>query len=389
MVKMGGLVALGVTSGVGFGQVPSLTLLGIPNGRVHSIPTALSTDGQVVTGYTQLPDMAGGGTRAFMWSAAGGFNEWGSSPGIQGNTRPSAIAQTEGGLTIFGTSQPNPIADPNRQDGFRYANGAYHSLGTLAGFNRVSVGGASRDGSVAVGYVASTDRSVADCMRWTLSGGIQDIGLPRSNDAGGEFLGVSGNGEVAFGRSARSLVGGFDGFTWTQGGGWRQLPVPDGVTGGYDMTPLNANFEGSVVIGTVEPFNAIPMAVLWRNGIATSLGAFGPRWSMAAGPMDDSGNVIVGSGRDPSLGIDFAMIWLNGTAPVKLQDYLASIGVNVPSGYRLEGCSGISVDGSTIAGTANVGGHLEPFVVTIPSPAATILVGLAGPLLGYHRRRRR
>lgn len=370
---LGMLGGLAVCVRLATAQTPSLTLLGLPPGRVESYGTAISADGQVLTGFTVNPTIDNT-YRGFSWTASTGLDEWGSRSSVPANTQPTCI--TADGSAVFGMRQPAPTTSPNDLEAFRYSNGTYQSLGSLPRYNRVATYGASGDGQVAVGLIASTGLSISGGMRWTPSGGIEHIALPHPNDAGGWFTGISRDGITAIGTSASSVTGNFEGYTWTQAAGWRPLPVPSGIHGAYDCSPNGVNGDGSLVVGTITPAADDTKAVLWRNGVPTDLGTVGEYWSMGANAVSDNGRVVAGFARDTLVDRRYAMVWLDGSGPINLQDYLATLGVNVPAGVRLAFCQSISADGRTIVGSASVNGSYQAFVATIPSPA-TIAVTLA------------
>lgn len=309
-----GAIVFGM-SGVCLGQIPSLTLIGAPQGRIHTLANAVSADGSTTVGFTQA---SGGVDRGFSWTRSSGINEWGALPSVPNYTLARAV--TANGSAVFGERQPAPLTSPNDLEAFRYSNGVYQNLGTLPNFNRVAAYGASGDGQVAVGLIASNSLHQSGAMRWTPSGGVQNIGLPHATDPGGWFTGISRDGVTAFGQSASSAFGGFEPYTWTQAGGWRQLPVPAGTPSGRDAIPYGANFDGSIIVGTVNPFSEKASAVRWAAGGVSVLGSYGAEWDMGANAVSDDGTVIVGGGDNGRTNERIATIWLNNGGPINLQD---------------------------------------------------------------------
>lgn len=308
----------------------------------------------------------------------GGMDEWGASPGVPSSTTPYAISAT--GTTIVG-QRYNSTKNPP----FRYSNGVYQDLGTApSGTFAGPAYGVSGDGSTIVG--ALSRNGIGRAMRWTAATGIQDAGLAPGTFAGW-FTGISRDGSTTIGIGAGNS-GGFDAYTWTQSGGWRLLPVPSGIGTGYDAKPQNANDDGSLIAGYVSPFTGPGVAVVWRNGSPETLRTLGAGWDMSALALSDGGMVVGGSGVDPNTGVRSATVWLNGGGPVLLQDYLASLGVLVPTDRVLERIFGISSDGRTIVGTAKmrIGSLSEGFIVTIPEPGVA-LFGFVGILINGRRRR--
>lgn len=359
-------------------QTPSLTLINPGPGRIDSFGRAISADGQTVTGYTLDSNSV---TRGYSWTRQGGLNEWGALPNVPLNANPVALSASGTdavGSRSFGSGQ---------SEAFRFRGGTYQTLGaTPSGFDGSVANGVSGDGSVIAGafYTSATGSSVG--MRWTAATGMVNVGKPRPNDFAAGFFNISRDGSTAVGLSKRGFDDA-DPYTWTQAGGWRQLPVPTGTPALHDAEARAVNFDGSLVVGSVRDFSVGTSAVLWRNGAVESLGAFGSNWSMEAWGVSDTGSVVVGNGLNMTTSRYNATIWLNGGAPVLLQDYLASIGVTLPAGWRLEVCGGISADGRFIVGDAINGARHQAFIAEIPAPGG-VLIGV-GALAVFGPRRRR
>lgn len=374
------IAALTGACAIAFSQTPSLTLIAPPSGRLDTFASAMSSDGRFVTGYTAP---SGGGTYGFTWSRPGGLVEWGSTPGVPFPTQPTAIS--EDGRIVAGTHEF--VQSGQRvAEGFRYANGTYQSLGAPPSpFNRVFARGMSGDGAIAVGYMDNIQASPSTAMRWTSTGGLQIVGRARPTDFAAGFTGISCDGSTAFGYSAPGFDGG-DAYTWTESGGWRLLPVPSGVGSQHDARPNRSNANGSIVVGYVQPVGLDSLAVVWNNGVPMTLGGLGARNNMAALAVSDNGLVIGGNGR--LAGTYTATIWLNGNADaVIFQDYLSSLGVATPTGWRLTSIDSVSADGMTILGTALSGARSQAFIATIPAPAGLSVLLCCATVLSTRRRR--
>lgn len=119
-----------------------------------------------------------------------------------------------------------------------------------------------------------------------------------------------------------------------------------GVPVGYEATAAQAvNADGRVVVGTAVAFDDLGSVESFRATI----------WTQELGNRD-------------------------------LQEYLALVGVNL-SGWDLGWAHGVSADGSVIVGNGWYNGVYQGWVVTIPSPAAALLLG-GGMIVASGCRRR-
>ena len=359
-------------------QTPSLTILDRPPGRLNTFVSGISADGRVLAGYSNAE---GPIQASYTWSAAGGYNEFGFGVGIPALNQARGISGN--GAVVVGVA----TISLQNADAYRYADGVYTTLPTLAGYSGATGDGANEDGSIVVGSIV-TQSGVAHAMRWTQAGGMVDVGVARPGDNSAWFTGMSRDGATAIGVSK-----GFprDAYTWTQSGGWQLLPAPAGMTGEYNARPSMTNDDGSVVVGYVDGVGGQrDRAVLWRDHQPIDLGTFGTRWHMAANSGSHDGSVIVGGALNLDTSVAHATIWIDGGGPTLLEQYLANSGITVPTGWTLETCMAISTDGRTIAGHAAYREpgiiNRAPFIVTIPAPG---VVSLGVVAMAFARRRRR
>lgn len=374
---LGGLVGLG---SLAVAQTPSLTLIPTPAGRNGVFATCMTPDGNQIVGYT----IANGGIRRGMtWTHTGGLVEWGGNPDVPLSTVPYGVSNTGSvivGQRVFGSTD---------SEAFRYSAGAYNNLGPLpSGFLNSVAYGVSGNGSVIVGSMA--DSFSGHAMRWTTATGMQDVGFARPGDIAAWFTGISRDGSTAIGKSTASISG-YEACTWSQNSGWRVLPAPVGAGSRYDANTTAVNGNGSLVLGSVQSLTTgVVFPTLWRNESPLDIGSFGARWQMGANAMSDDASVIAGVAYNVDTRRSTAAIWLNGSTPVALQEYLDTLGVAVPGELRLEWVSGLSADGTTLTGTfRNIAvGGVGVFVATIPTPgvlpAVIVVLGICAP---YHRRR--
>jgi len=194
--------------------------------------------------------------------------------------------------------------------------------GDQASINRLH--GLSADGQSAAGYTAGIGIPGLPGYRWTNGGGREDFGftLPSA-------LGISGNGQV--------LVGGSPGtgsiaFRWSQSGGVQTLGTLPGFT---DADAIDANFDGSVVVGT-NSFNGAGTKQAYRW--TPSGGMQGLGLNTTAYGVSGNGNVVIGEfGSAPQ-----GFIWTQAGGRQNL--------IGLPGGTGATLARGINFDGSIIVG---------------------------------------
>ena len=206
-------------------------------------------------------------------------------------------------------------------------------LGTLGGSYSEALG-VSADGSVVVGIsrdAAGQNRA----FRWTLSGGIQDLGtLPGNSGA----WAVSADGGVVVG--AALTDGNWRAFRWTVAGGMQNL----GTLGGNFSEAYSVSANGSAVVGRSRNADGRVLAFRWTAaGGMQNLGTLGGSESAAYGISTD-GNVVVGVA---STGGNWrAFRW---TAGGGMQDLGTLLGFSSSEAH------GVSADGSVVVGWARSG----------------------------------
>ena len=193
---------------------------------------------------------------------------------------------------------------------------------------------------------------------------MQGIGWAQPGQYYSEGKAISRDGSTIVGYSFGRNTS--DAFVWTEETGMQTLPI---LPGALDAIALGVNVDGHLVVGESGGRGA-----LWRDGVLTSLGIVGNRITRAVA-TSDSGSVIVGN---TDAFADAAVIWLDGGPPQLLSDYLATIGIAVPSGWVLRDCVAVSADGWTIAGYAQRGFEdvHQGFVIDIPCPSGLVLTGV-------------
>jgi hypothetical protein len=111
-------------------------------------------------------------------------------------------------------------------------------------------------------------------------------------------------------------------------------------------------------------------AVIWEESrILRELPTLEGYLQMEAFDCSDDGSVIVGVAY--ALSTQASVIWTESTGTILLRDYFLSMGVDIPSNIRFSGEFDISADGLTFACIDG-----PAFIVTIPTPASTALLGM-------------
>jgi len=197
----------------------SFTIVAPGSGAV----TGISADGRSASGV-----LANG--RGFLWNLDSGRNDFGNS--ISQNTR--ALGISGDGLTVVGGG---PLSE-NGLTAFRWsAAGGYQNLGTTQDYTSSMASDANHDGSIIVGTLDRGVGTTSQAFRWTQSGGMQAIG-----SFGSRANAISGDGNVVVGDLGSSSRA----FTWTQAGGTQFLPALGGTGNSYAFA---TNFTGNIVVG--------------------------------------------------------------------------------------------------------------------------------------------
>jgi uncharacterized membrane protein len=360
LAGLGAAVAVSVAGGV----ASAATFRGLGSLDPENLNSAALavTDGHVVAGMTRV---AGGGSGAFLWDAAGGMRGIGSML-VTGLTSDAGrvVGRTPG--------------SPSRPAYWTEATGVrtlpMFSLGNQSGASAVS-----SDGRVIVG--ASGGRWVAGstnpppssrAVRW-VDGVVQDLGT--LGEGSGPYgvtsfaKDVSADGTVVVGTTDAPRSGSplppQVAFRWTEAGGMMSLgDVPGGETLSMGQA---VSADGRVIVGTGsgasgnEAFRWTEKAglvALGRPAGAGNLGVF---------DVSGDGSVMVGLGAGPSFEWDRAAVWdvARGWRDVK-EMLVGEYGLDL-TGWTLRGAYGISPDGSAIVGLGvNPAGQQEGWMAVVP-----------------------
>jgi uncharacterized membrane protein len=340
-------------------------LVGAPgvNGvtRIHGI----SADGTVAAGYS-----ATAGT-PFTWTRAGGR--------VDLPFPASAFAISGDGTTIAGQAFPSAGV----AQAFRYSAGSGQQLlGAPGPFPRSQANGVNGDGNVIAGEAFNSVGTQGVAWRWTPAGGMQPLGHTRVGHTVSAARAVSRDGQTIVGFSGGGGVA--EAFRWTATGGLQALPDQPGTV--FSASASAVNHDGSIIVGNSGlPGN--PPAI-WRGDDLPTILPIPAAWANAGGNVvSDDGSIVAGEARNPNFEQE-AWIWTQSRGSESLFSYLTSQGVNIPGGWRLSTCTGISADGRTFAGYASELATAREigFVATVPTPGAVVTVLAA--LLATSRRKR-
>lgn len=343
----------------------------LPGGFSYSFVQGISGDGSTVVGES----ISLNGREAFRWTRAKGMAGLGDLPGS--NFHSIAYAASFDGSVIVGTGRSD-----NRTESFRWtAEDGMQNLGRLAGFSSSAANGVSADGSVVAGYNAAAGQGEA--YVWTMAEGMIGLG-----DAGGtrqvtSAYGLSPDGHVAVGEAHWGGPFEISAAAWVEGELQLLSHVPSSVA-------FAASGNGETIVG-----RSGERATLWTlDGDELNLGAFPASIGPGSQALDVSydGRIVVGdtivrfsngydTGRE-------AFIWDEDHGMRLLRDVLpADYGLTIPSGWILNSANSISFDGNAIAGFGvDPQGERQGWVVYVPEPGASVLLGSALMLMSRRRR---
>lgn len=330
------------------------------------------------------------------------------------------------GLTVVGVSS-SAIADEIRNEAFVWTlTEGIQGLGVPEGRLLSEASGISNDGSVIVGRTIHADSSSGkEAFRWTLDGGMQDIGDFVGGAYDSNAIGVSGNGNtvIGYGRVAWGVMAMYwsmskgmtgidndysvnsianavtdngavivgkhevqkaiegetitvkEAFRWQQNTGITGigfLAFPPGTypfSIAYDVTP-----DGSVIVGNSGyVLNGQAMGEAFRWTTSDGMQGLGtlrtdiPSNSTALGVSAD-GSVVVGYTDTDEIIRKQAFIWTEKDGMRTLSEVLINeAGLNL-AGWKLVEAIGISADGLTIVGNGvNPNKELEAWIIKLDS----------------------
>lgn len=147
---------------------------------------------------------------------------------------------------------------------------------------------------------------------------------------------------------------------------WLGVASPIQLTSAYAGNALAASTDGSTIVGGVSTFYESD-AFKWTSTSGTALlphasSMFTSGWADA---MSSNASTIVGTSGDR------AAMW-RGDKPRLIETMLQFHGVTIPQGWILRGATGVSADGTVIAGWGiNPQGYREAWRAVIPYTTST------------------
>jgi probable HAF family extracellular repeat protein len=332
----------------------------LPGGGFFSVAAGVSSNGQVVVGYSSSA-LSGAGYEAFRWSATNGMTALGDLPG--GTFSSIANAVSEDGLVIVGSSSSS-----NNNQAFRWTQvTGMIGLGELPGGDVLSFANAvSGDGAVVIGESSSTlsGPTRGEAFRWTLTNGIVGLGdLPGGNFDSHAYA-VSADGAVVVGYSSSS--NGNEAFRWSSTSG--MMPLGDLAGGVFNSIAYAISADGSTIVGYGGTATTTHEAFRWTAGSGLAALGFVPcdTWSIAR-TVSGNGSIIVGDPQSSSG--DCVFIWDAPHGIRRLRDVLINdYGLDI-SGWTLRRAQAISADGTTIVGYGiNPSGQTEGWIANLAPP---------------------
>ena len=352
------LAAAGQTpSFQGLGQMPGSTFAG------GTYSSGISGDGSTIMGYGWVcaggqPKCSSTGTvQAYLWTVTSGYQILGS-PSNSDFFGAGAISYD--GSAVAGE---HPIGNADRFEAFRWTE--------ATGLKQLPMNIASA--------ITADGKMVAGGDNWWMTSGQAGIfgPFPGEQDQT-EAFGLSGTAESAVAVGAAIKGSGAQGatyhaFRWTLAGGLQDLGVGDG-TQSY-ATAISA--DGQVVVGETLDAFGLNRAFRWTASTGMQdLGTLGGPES-AAFAVNAEGTVVVGTSlTDSSTGSGTAFIWTAKTGMQNLLTVLQAAGVHTADDWvTLVELDGISADGMVMSGFGQSPrtkefpfGNNEPFRVVLPVP---------------------
>ncbi len=329
----------------------SFTGLGFLPGGDASWARAVSADGSVVVGESEIPTAPNAIMQAFRWTEQGGMVGLGFLPGGKNS---GARGVSSDGATVVGFSSILAGDPPVLTEwyGFRWTQATgLSSLGQ--GFVR----GVSGDGSVAIGdgYPANNP---SQAFYWAATGafglGILHGGVSSS------ALAVSGDGLSVAGTSFTDLTpGGEQAFLWTPANGMVGLA---GFPGSNFSEGNGISADGTTIVGVCDG-PGLSQAFRWTMAAGmTGLGTLPYGGNSCALATSGDGQIVVGFA-NTSLSSE-AFVWDITHGIRNLREVLIQQQVDMTD-WQLDTALGISADGRTIVGSGYHHGTTEAWVARV------------------------
>jgi uncharacterized membrane protein len=317
------------------------------------IPTAVSADGSVVTGYR--------GAGGEQYSAVRWTSDRGAT--VLGEGRAWGISAD--GSTLVGEQRGHAV---------RWTSGRGIEVITPGWAEAVSADGSA----VVVNYIEYSPDYGGDlgqAFRWTAAGGLVGLRFGPSFDST-TGRAISSDGSVIVGGAWSNFTGvgtkwSSQAFRWTADGDMVGLGIRRNDPSGW-ATAVSA--DGSVVVGNGFRWTS-------QDGAAQL-----PGW---ANGMSADGSLVVGGQFLSPANVYEAFIWDRANGTRSMRDVLDGMGVDV-RGWKLGWAEDISADGLiSVGGGTDPSGQFVGWIATLPEPERLPLLSLAGALITCRRRGRK
>lgn len=287
-------------------------ILGAPPGGWYG-PTAtgVSQNGSAIVGWASL----GGGFRAWLWTAGGGYLDLGT---LKGGTSSQAFGVSPNGAVVVGST----TASDGYTHAYRWTKSGMTDLGFFPGGNSSEARAASTTGTVIAGSATTQGALYPLAFRWTKASGKVSLGV-LSAKWWSIATAISADGKTVVGYSGQNCCD-WVAFRWTAATGmvslndWLAAVGIDASSANfYSAYAVTANGNG--VVGQLTNGNAY-LALATSNKTGTP--AFSPKPGKYAGPVS-----VTLSHTSPLAAIYYTT---DGSTPSKNSTpYTAPIQVNV------------------------------------------------------------
>jgi len=310
----------------GYAQQPTLTWLGTLGGN-SSDATGVSSDGSVVVGISKKGN---GDTHACMWTAANGLQDMGT---LGGDWSEATGVSTNGSVIV----------------GWSYDTGGVYRVfkwTAATGMQDLGVGDYSKTTGVSADGLVVIINIYPNAYRWTLSGGLENLGNLGTNNSGANA--VSSDGSVIVGYSYNVSNDPYA-FRWVDGIGMEQI-------GTYYSFAQGVSGDGSTVTGFETGSAGLYRAFKWTQSGGFEFNIAG-NFSTGSAVSGD-GSIIVGDNG----GGAFRLSAAGGLE--ELDQVYSSL---LTQGSELLTASGISSDGQYIVGQGLNGttGQYEGYLLAV------------------------
>lgn len=318
--------------------LPSLSIDGFDS---NSIASSVSGDGRTIVGWSTAMDGTGERDQAFQWTAEDGLLGLGYLPG---NARSIATGVSGDGSAIVGWSRNSD----NYAEAFRWTNEGMVGFGIPSDAVQSQFHGISQSGNVLFGStsIPSAGTFHSRAMRWTETGGMENLGYLTGWDRASAILASSADGSILVGLS-RNQSNQEQAIRWTASGEMQGLGF---LSGGNRSSASAISGDGRIIVGTSDS-----RAFFWTESEGMQPLREDPQLSgllSSASGVSFDGSEIVGRAKFGTNNFDEAFVWSSTDGMRSLNLVLDGLGV-ARNGWLLDWARGISADGQVIVGSAS------------------------------------